>query len=44
MAGQPFHMQAFRDELELYKKDIQYDEILVEERNNMKRMGLKVSW
>ena len=43
-ARQPFHMDALREELERYKKEIHYDELCVEECSNMKRMGLKVSW
>lgn len=38
--GQPFHMEALRSELEMYKSEISYDEICEEERNNMKRIGL----
>ncbi len=37
--GQPFHMDALRRELDFYKKEIDYDRIYQEERNNMKRLG-----
>lgn len=39
MVGQQFHMDALREELELYKKKVNYDAIYQEEYHNMKRLG-----
>lgn len=40
--GQNFHMNAFRRELDLFKPEIDYEEICIEERQNMKKMGLLI--
>ncbi|MDE5586979.1 MAG: hypothetical protein K2I72_01250 [Bacilli bacterium] len=38
--GQQFHMDALREELELYKKKINYDEVRREEYQNIKKFGI----
>jgi len=40
MVGQQFHMEALKEELERYKKEIHFDELCKEEHENMKRIGL----
>ena len=40
VVGQPFHKEALKRELDLYKSEIHYEKIVEEEKNKMKKIGL----